>query len=198
MSICWLYAQIRKSTGKLELYRKFTNSLAVTVLLSVLWIGYEVVVCFFIASFLSYLPQQVKIRFWLNYRNVFFVILILCFMLITTSVSGSDLIMFQLYFNASDPLGELWRRAWAIPAFWILLAYALLIVICILWAPSRNPTRYSLSLLLLFRRSKKRKKIMVNIPKKGLGLGALNLSIEDRWKYQFVQITPLNSARVLL
>lgn len=83
--------QIRKSTGKLELYRKFTNSLAVTVLLSVLWIGYE------------------------------------------------------LYFNASDPLGELWRRAWAIPAFWTLLAYALLIVICILWAPSQNPTRYSYS-----------------------------------------------------
>jgi hypothetical protein len=83
--------QIRKSTGKLELYRKFTNSLAVTVLLSVIWIGYE------------------------------------------------------LYFNASDPLGELWRRAWVIPAFWTLLAYALLIVICILWAPSRNPTRYSYS-----------------------------------------------------
>ncbi|KAI5435410.1 hypothetical protein KIW84_022007 [Lathyrus oleraceus] len=83
--------QIRKSTGKLELYRKFTNSLAVTVLLSVIWIGYE------------------------------------------------------LYFNASDPLGELWRRAWAIPAFWTLLSYALLILICILWVPSRNPTRYSYS-----------------------------------------------------
>ncbi|KAJ1381689.1 Lung seven transmembrane receptor-like [Sesbania bispinosa] len=83
--------QIRKSTAKLELYRKFTNSLAVTVLLSVLWIGYE------------------------------------------------------LYFNASDPLSELWRRAWIIPSFWTLLAYALLLVICILWAPSQNPTRYAYS-----------------------------------------------------
>lgn len=37
--------QIRKSTAKLELYRKFTNSLAVSVLLSVAWIGYEVWFC---------------------------------------------------------------------------------------------------------------------------------------------------------
>ncbi|XP_057442391.1 uncharacterized protein LOC130734101 isoform X2 [Lotus japonicus] len=81
--------QIRKSTAKLELYRKFTNSLAVTVLLSVIWIGYE------------------------------------------------------LYFNASDPLSELWRRAWIIPAFWTLLSYALLLVICLLWSPSHNPTRYA-------------------------------------------------------
>ncbi|KAM7491829.1 hypothetical protein LguiA_034750 [Lonicera macranthoides] len=81
--------QIRRSMAKLELYRKFTNSLAVSVLLSVAWIGYE------------------------------------------------------LYFNSSDPLSELWRRAWIIPAFWTLLAYLLLVVICILWAPSHNPTRYS-------------------------------------------------------
>ncbi|KAK2982404.1 hypothetical protein RJ640_026247 [Escallonia rubra] len=83
--------QIRRSMAKLELYRKFTNSLAVSVLLSVAWIGYE------------------------------------------------------LYFNASDPLSELWQRAWIIPAFWTLLAYLLLVVICILWAPSHNPTRYSYS-----------------------------------------------------
>ncbi|KAI4306562.1 hypothetical protein L6164_029828 [Bauhinia variegata] len=83
--------QIRRSVAKLELYRKFTNSLAVTVLLSVIWIGYE------------------------------------------------------LYFNASDPLSELWRRAWIIPAFWTLLAYVLLAVICVLWAPSQNPTRYAYS-----------------------------------------------------
>ncbi|KAJ7965158.1 Transmembrane protein like [Quillaja saponaria] len=83
--------QIRRSMAKLELYRKFTNYLAVTVLLSVAWIGYE------------------------------------------------------LYFNASDPLSELWQRAWIIPAFWTLLAYLLLVVICILWAPSQNPTGYAYS-----------------------------------------------------
>ncbi|XP_031278855.1 transmembrane protein 87B-like [Pistacia vera] len=77
--------------AKFALYRKFTNSLAVTVLLSVAWIGYE------------------------------------------------------LYFNAADPLNELWRRAWIIPAFWTLLAYILLVIVCILWAPSHNPNRYSFS-----------------------------------------------------
>ncbi|XP_052174267.1 uncharacterized protein LOC127789344 [Diospyros lotus] len=81
--------QMRRSMAKLELYRKFTNSLAVFVLLSIAWIGYE------------------------------------------------------LYFNASDPLSELWRIAWIIPAFWTLLAFSLLVVICILWAPSSNPTRYA-------------------------------------------------------
>ncbi|KAM5560685.1 hypothetical protein ABKV19_021714 [Rosa sericea] len=82
---------IRRNMAKLELYRKFTNSLAVSVLLSVAWIGFE------------------------------------------------------LYFNATDPLSEFWQIAWVIPAFWTLLAYALLAVICVLWAPSSNPTRYAYS-----------------------------------------------------
>ncbi|KAL5974810.1 Transmembrane protein 87A [Asimina triloba] len=34
--------QMRRSAAKLELYRKFTNALALSVLLSVAWIGYEV------------------------------------------------------------------------------------------------------------------------------------------------------------
>ncbi|KAF3331848.1 transmembrane protein 87B-like protein [Carex littledalei] len=83
--------QVRRSMAKLELYRKFTNALAVSVLISVAWIGYE------------------------------------------------------LYFNATDPLSELWQRAWIIPAFWNVLSYALLGVICLLWSPSRNPTRYAYS-----------------------------------------------------
>nr|XP_043636191.1 transmembrane protein 87B-like [Erigeron canadensis] len=81
--------QMRRSIAKLEVYRKFTNSLALFVLLSIAWIGYE------------------------------------------------------LYFNATDPISELWRIYWVIPAFWSLLAFSLLVVICILWAPSRNPTRYT-------------------------------------------------------
>ncbi|KAF7825410.1 transmembrane protein 87B [Senna tora] len=83
--------QMRRNMAKLELYRKFTNTLAVSVLLSIAWIGFE------------------------------------------------------LYFNATDPLSELWQIAWIIPAFWTLLAYALLVMICVLWAPSRNPTRYAYS-----------------------------------------------------
>lgn len=50
-----------------------------------------------------------------------------------------------MYFNAADPLSELWQRAWIIPAFWNLLAFVLLVVICSLWAPSNNPTRYAYS-----------------------------------------------------
>lgn len=56
----------------------------------------------------------------------------------------------QLYFNAADPLSEMWRRAWIIPAFWTLLAFVLLLVICVLWAPSNNPTRYSLQTVDLY------------------------------------------------
>ncbi|KAL3753375.1 hypothetical protein ACJRO7_000725 [Eucalyptus globulus] len=81
--------QMKRNMAKLELYRKFTNSLAVSVLLSIAWIGFE------------------------------------------------------LYFNATDPLSELWQVYWIIPTFWAILAYSLLAVICILWAPSRNPTRYA-------------------------------------------------------
>lgn len=81
--------QMRRSIAKLEVYRKFTNALALFVLLSIAWIGYE------------------------------------------------------LYFNATDPISELWRIYWIIPAIWSLLAFSLLVVICILWAPSRNPTRYA-------------------------------------------------------
>ncbi|CAN1277230.1 Transmembrane protein 87A [Linum perenne] len=82
--------QMRRNLAKLDLYRKFTNALAVSVLLSIAWIGFE------------------------------------------------------LYFNATDPLSELWKIGWIIPAFWTLLAYSVLVIICLLWAPSRNPTRYSL------------------------------------------------------
>eukprot|EP00262_Sarcandra_glabra_P021177 TRINITY_DN878_c0_g1_i1.p1 TRINITY_DN878_c0_g1~~TRINITY_DN878_c0_g1_i1.p1 ORF type:complete len:530 (+),score=68.19 TRINITY_DN878_c0_g1_i1:75-1664(+) len=83
--------QMRKSMAKLELYRKFTNTLAVSVLVSVAWIGYE------------------------------------------------------LYFNATDPVSELWQRAWIITAFWTMLSFLLLAAICVLWAPSHNPTRYAYS-----------------------------------------------------
>lgn len=48
-SFCLLYLQIRKSMVKVELYQKFANYLAVSLLLSVAWIGYEVV--FFVFYF---------------------------------------------------------------------------------------------------------------------------------------------------
>lgn len=83
--------QARRSYAKLDLYRKFTNSLAVLVIVSVAWIGYE------------------------------------------------------LYFKATDPYGERWQSFWVILTFWQVLAFILLIVICVLWAPSQNSTRYAYS-----------------------------------------------------
>lgn len=35
--------QIKRNIAKLELYRKFTNALAASVLLSIAWIGFEVI-----------------------------------------------------------------------------------------------------------------------------------------------------------
>lgn len=83
--------QARRMVAKLELYRKFTNALAVSVIVSVAWICYE------------------------------------------------------LYFKATDPFSERWQSAWVISGFWNVLTFALLCVICALWAPSQNSTRYAYS-----------------------------------------------------
>lgn len=126
--------QMKRNMAKLELYRKFTNSLAVSVLLSIAWIGFEVMNfvlykmifnhCIMIGySWYIWADNMIKqhpmlMQFWI--------------------------VLFQLYFNATDPLSELWQVYWIIPTFWTILAYFLLVVICILWAPSRNPTRYDI------------------------------------------------------
>ncbi|KAF4384252.1 hypothetical protein F8388_010532 [Cannabis sativa] len=83
--------QAKRSSVKLDIYRKFSNALAVTVIVSVAWIGYEV------------------------------------------------------YFKATDPFNERWQSAWIITAFWDVLAFALLSVICCLWAPSQSSQRYAYS-----------------------------------------------------
>ncbi|CAA2964531.1 transmembrane 87A [Olea europaea subsp. europaea] len=83
--------QAKRSSIKLDIYRKFSNALAVTVIASVVWIGYEV------------------------------------------------------YFKATDPFNERWQSAWIITAFWDILAFALLCVICYLWAPSQSSQRYAYS-----------------------------------------------------
>ncbi|XP_058760967.1 uncharacterized protein LOC131634326 [Vicia villosa] len=83
--------QAKRSSVKLDIYRKFSNALLVTVISSVVWIGYEV------------------------------------------------------YFKATDPFNERWQTAWIITAFWDVLAFALLCVICYLWAPSQSSQRYAYS-----------------------------------------------------
>lgn len=83
--------QARRMLAKLDIYRKFTNALAVAVVVSVGWICYE------------------------------------------------------LYFKSSDVYNEQWQNAWIIPAFWQVLSFSLLCVICALWAPSQNSMRYTYS-----------------------------------------------------
>ncbi|KMZ73018.1 Lung seven transmembrane receptor family protein, expressed [Zostera marina] len=83
--------QIKRSSVKLDIYRKFTNALVVCVIASIAWIGYEI------------------------------------------------------YFKATDPFSERWRSAWIITAFWDILAFALLCVMCYLWAPSQSSKRYAYS-----------------------------------------------------
>ncbi|OVA04229.1 Transmembrane receptor [Macleaya cordata] len=83
--------QARRMMAKLEIYRKFTNALAVAVIVSVTGICYE------------------------------------------------------LYFKSNDVYNERWQSAWIIPAFWQVLSFSVLCVICALWAPSQNSTRYAYS-----------------------------------------------------
>ncbi|KAG5619345.1 hypothetical protein H5410_019169 [Solanum commersonii] len=83
--------QARRLLAKLDIYRKFTNALAVTVIVSVGWTCYE------------------------------------------------------LYFKSTDVYNERWRNAWIIPAFWQVLSFSLLCIICVLWAPSQNSMRYAYS-----------------------------------------------------
>ncbi|GAB4848153.1 hypothetical protein Ancab_002820 [Ancistrocladus abbreviatus] len=81
--------QVKRTTIKLDIYRKFSNALGVTVIASVAWICYEV------------------------------------------------------YFKATDPFNERWQNAWIITAFWDILAFALLCIICYLWAPAQSSQRYA-------------------------------------------------------
>ena len=47
----------------------------------------------------------------------------------------------QVYFKATDPYNERWQSAWIITAFWDILAFAVLCIICYLWAPSQTSQR---------------------------------------------------------
>ncbi|KAE8728621.1 Lung seven transmembrane receptor family protein isoform 2 [Hibiscus syriacus] len=48
---------------------------------------------------------------------------------------------YELYFKSNYVYNEQWQTAWIIPAFWQVLSFSMLCVICILWAPSRTLTR---------------------------------------------------------
>lgn len=50
--------QMRRNMAKLDLYRKFTNTLAVSVLLSIAWIGFEVVFFFYSLSVFIFFGEK--------------------------------------------------------------------------------------------------------------------------------------------
>ncbi|KAJ6415806.1 hypothetical protein OIU84_004576 [Salix udensis] len=54
-------------------------------------------------------------------------------------------ICYELYFKSKDVYNEQWQNAWVIPAFWQVLSFSLLCIICALWAPSQNSMRYAYS-----------------------------------------------------
>ncbi|CAA7055300.1 unnamed protein product [Microthlaspi erraticum] len=60
--------------------------------------------------------------------------------LVTMAVLNFAWVYVEVYIN--DSLSELWQVKWMIPAFWYVLAYALLVVICCFWPPTEKPTRY--------------------------------------------------------
>ncbi|MCD7461105.1 hypothetical protein HAX54_045165 [Datura stramonium] len=56
-----------------------------------------------------------------------------------TVIASIAWIGYEVYFKATDPFNEWWQGGWIITAFWDILAFGLLCVICYLWAPSRLP-----------------------------------------------------------
>ncbi|KAK9909695.1 hypothetical protein WJX75_006282 [Coccomyxa subellipsoidea] len=83
--------QARRAGTKLELYRRFTNSLALMVWVSVAWIAYE------------------------------------------------------MWFKVTDQYNEKWQWDWITSDFWYTLNFVFLLVICFLFRPSFNSTRYAYS-----------------------------------------------------
>ncbi|XP_051119335.1 uncharacterized protein LOC127243390 [Andrographis paniculata] len=65
--------------------------------------------------------------------------------LATAVVLSIGWIFYELHFKSHDVYNEQWRNAWIIPAFWQVLSFSLLCVICALWAPSQNSMRYAYS-----------------------------------------------------
>lgn len=81
--------QARRQSAKLDMYRKFTNALALMVMVSIVFICYE------------------------------------------------------MFFKISDRYNERWQEDWIPNAFWHALSFALLLVICVLWAPHATSLKYA-------------------------------------------------------
>ncbi|MQL73670.1 hypothetical protein Taro_006032, partial [Colocasia esculenta] len=140
--------QTRRLTAKLEIYRKFTNALGVTVIVSVCWIGYEVILfsllkCFWGVRLLKDYDMTSETSSCLKKS-----IIHLGLRFITLHLNSNKILTIFylfLYCKSTDVYNERWQNAWIIPAFWQVLSFSLLCVICVLWAPSQNSMRYAYS-----------------------------------------------------
>lgn len=54
-------------------------------------------------------------------------------------------IVYETYFKITDRFNSQWQSDWVIQSFWNVLSFAVLCVICFLWAPSGNSMRYAYS-----------------------------------------------------
>jgi len=63
------------------------------------------------------------------------------FLICHLDCNHTTIFLLQVYFKATDPFNERWQSAWIITAFWDVIAFALLCVICYLWAPSQSSQR---------------------------------------------------------
>ena len=52
-------------------------------------------------------------------------------------------IVFEMYFKVKDRVNTRWQDEWVTTGFWYVLNCALLLCICVLWAPSQNAKRYA-------------------------------------------------------
>lgn len=135
---------------KLDIYRKFTNALAVAVLVSVGWICYEVtqlplLVHFNVRNFtISYAWEEINLVLDHILKLLMLVLLLRLFIIlwcVLLVVKNLVIVFVQLYFKSTDVYNGRWQSAWIIPAFWHVLSFSLLCVICALWAPSQNSMR---------------------------------------------------------
>ncbi|KAJ4791664.1 Transmembrane protein 87A [Rhynchospora pubera] len=65
--------------------------------------------------------------------------------LVVATVVSLGWIGYEIYFRLTDVYNEKWQTAWVIPALWQVISFSVLCVICSLWAPSQNSTRFTYS-----------------------------------------------------
>ncbi|XP_078154989.1 uncharacterized protein LOC144551063 [Carex rostrata] len=65
--------------------------------------------------------------------------------LVAATVVSLGWIGFEVYFRTTDIYNQKWQTTWVIPALWQVISFSVLCVICSLWAPSQNSTRFAYS-----------------------------------------------------